>query len=83
MSDRDIYIIIFNACFILLFIILLGGNIHNQNLIRKLEEKQNQLNAINLERNERQDKELRELRTDTEITLRVVMDQQFVKEDEE
>ena len=83
MSDRDVYIIIFNACFILLFIILLGGNIHNQNLIKKLEEKQSQVNAINLERNERQDKELRQLKTDTELTMRVVMQKKFLQEEEE
>lgn len=82
MSERDTFIIIFNACFILLFIILLGGNIHNQKLIKQLEEKQNQVNAINLERNDRQDKELRALKTDAEITLRVVMQNQFLQEDE-
>lgn len=82
MSDRDTFLVIFNACFILLFIILLGGNIHNQKLIRQLEEKQNQVNAINLERNERQDKELRQLRTDADITLRVVMEKQFLQEEE-
>lgn len=83
MSERDTFLVIFNGCFILLFIILLGGNIHNQKLIRQLEEKQSQVNAINMERNERQDKELRQLKTDAELTMRVVMQKKFLQEEEE
>ena len=82
MSERDKITILFNACFILLFSFLMLAQCHNERQIKRLEEKQNEINYATLQRNERMDKELRLLTQDVRIHNNILLTQDYLEEEE-
>ena len=82
MSERDRLIAIMNACFILLFSILLLAQCGNEKRIKKMDEKQTEINRVTYERNERMDKELRLLSQDVRIHNNILLSNEYLEGDE-
>ena len=83
MSKRDRLIVLFNACFILLFSFLVLGQCSNERRIKQLDERQSEINRAAYEKNERMDQELRLLTQDVRIHNSILLAQEFIMEDEE
>ena len=83
MSKRDRLIVLFNACFILLFSFLVLGQCSNERRIKQMDERQSEINRAAYEKNERMDQELRLLTQDVRIHNSILLAQEFIMEDEE
>lgn len=83
MSERDRLIVLLNACFIMLFSFLLLGQCRNERQIKKLDEKQAEINRAAYEKNERMARELRILTQDVRIHNNILISKEFIQEDEE
>lgn len=83
MSERDRLIVLLNACFIMLFSFLLLGQCRNERQIKKLDEKQSEINRAAYEKNERMARELRILTQDVRIHNNILISKEFIQEDEE
>ena len=79
MSERDRFVVLFNACFIILFVFLMLAQCSNEKRIKKLDEKQSEINRVNFERNERMDRELRLLTQDVKIYGNILLSQEYTE----
>ena len=83
MSERDRLIVLFNACFILLFSFLVLGQCSNERRIKQMDERQSEINRAAYEKNERMAKEIRILTQDVRIHNNILLTQEYITEDQE
>ncbi len=83
MSERDKIIVVFNFCFILLFSFLILAQCHTERQIKKLDAKQAEINQTAWEKTERMDRELRLISQDLQIHENLLLNQDYIQEDDQ
>ena len=83
MSERDKVLVVFNFCFILLFSFLIMAQCHTEKQIKKLDAKQAEINRTAWEKSERMDKELRLISQDVQIHENLLLNQDYIQEDDQ
>ena len=83
MSERDKIIVVFNFCFILLYSFLILAQCHTERQIKKMDAKQAEINQTAWEKTERMDRELRLLSQDIQIHENLLLNQDYIQEDDQ